>query len=116
MFGRSSGARFTTSASCAVNHHTKTPTFNEEIKIAVPLPLTERHHLFFAFYHVSVVHDSSKKSQVETPIGYSWLPLVIQGQELDDKVYDLMVAQATVYADNKILPPGYSQYFAAGVY
>eukprot|EP00041_Stephanoeca_diplocostata_P038322 m.1498353 g.1498353 ORF g.1498353 m.1498353 type:complete len:2221 (+) comp25203_c0_seq1:290-6952(+) len=115
MFGRSSGAKFVTSTACAVNYHTKTPTFAEEIKIAVPVPVTERHHLFFAFYHVSV-DDSSKRSQVETPVGYAWLPLLAHGQGQDDRMHELMVASASAtYGDGSILPVGYLQTAGAGM-
>lgn len=67
-FGRTIVYRFVTSVTTAVSYHNKAPTFAEEFKIALPLPLTDRHHVFFAFAHVAV-DDNSKKTTVETPIG-----------------------------------------------
>jgi hypothetical protein len=42
-----------------ITYHTKSPQFYDEVKILLPLNLSERHHLFFRFYHVSC---SSAKS------------------------------------------------------
>lgn len=93
IFGRSGTPRFVTSITTAVTYHSKTPTFAEEFKVTLPMPLTERHHAFFAFAHVAV-DDNSKKSTIETPIGYAWLPLARTDTALlDDQTFELMVAQ-----------------------
>lgn len=41
------------SHSTCVTYHNKTPQFYDEIKLLLPLNLTEKHHLLFKFYHVS---------------------------------------------------------------
>lgn len=62
----------------AVCHHQNNPEFYEEIKILLPTVLNEKQHLLFRFYHVSSSSLSNKKkegSNIDTPIGYSWLPI-----------------------------------------
>lgn len=44
---------FVSSYLTPVTHHNKTPQFYDEIKLLLPLNLTEKHHLLFKFYHVS---------------------------------------------------------------
>ena len=95
IFGKSSARCISSSATTAVSYHNKTPTFNEEVKIKVPAGLTDRHHVFFTFYHVAV--DDKKPSKTggeETIIGYSWLPLFQDGVSVADGNHDLMVAYA----------------------
>ncbi|XP_016979393.1 dedicator of cytokinesis protein 7 isoform X2 [Drosophila rhopaloa] len=81
IYGKSSCPRFSTEAFTAVNYHNKCPSFYDEIKIALPASIKQHHHLFFTIYHVSC----QKKPQdiqpsVETPIGYTWLPLLEDGK------------------------------------
>ncbi|KAL3847595.1 hypothetical protein ACJMK2_018498 [Sinanodonta woodiana] len=71
---------FTTVGSTAVPHHSSTPEYVEEIKVCLPPVLHERHHLLFRFYHISCEGSKSgfnrKKDGIETPVGFSWLPLM----------------------------------------
>uniref|UniRef100_A0A1I8B8U6 PH domain-containing protein n=1 Tax=Meloidogyne hapla TaxID=6305 RepID=A0A1I8B8U6_MELHA len=65
------------SYNCAVQYHEQWPYFNDEIKIQLPTALESTDHLLFTFSHVSVANALSGKQnneQIETPIGYSWLP------------------------------------------
>uniref|UniRef100_A0A8C2ZUK8 Dedicator of cytokinesis 8 n=1 Tax=Cyclopterus lumpus TaxID=8103 RepID=A0A8C2ZUK8_CYCLU len=54
----------------------RSPDFYEEVKLALPARLTERHHLLFTFYHISCQQKQNQSVSCETLIGYSWLPLV----------------------------------------
>lgn len=85
--------------SCPVLHHNATPTFYEEIKIKLPLNLTPQHHFLFSFLHISC--DIKKKECTtvqESPVGYSWLPLLNKGK-LNTEEQCLAVAAS--------LPSGY---------
>ncbi len=90
-----------------VTYHNKTPHFYDEIKILLPLNLTERHHILFKFYHVSCANAKSAELLVDTPldpnstlnsmhsvslnsnknvesfIGYAWLPIYKNGRLLN---------------------------------
>jgi hypothetical protein len=50
---------FCTSYSTSVTYHNKNPQFYDEIKILLPLNLTEKHHVLFKFYHVSCANAKS---------------------------------------------------------
>ena len=76
---------FTTCATCAVVHHSSTPDYNEEVKVALPTQLHDKHHLVFTFYHVSCdlpkvtssgKGGSRKAHSVESVVGYAWFPLL----------------------------------------
>lgn len=55
------------SYSTSITHHNKNPQFYDEIKILLPLNLTEKHHLLFKFYHVSCTNAKSRSS-INQPI------------------------------------------------
>ena len=60
-----------------VVYHNKTPQYHDEIKIKLPAILNEsnaNYHLLFTFYHVSC-QSNKDSNQLESIIGYSWLPL-----------------------------------------
>lgn len=48
----------------------RSPQFYDEIKIQLPLNITEGHHILFTFVHVSCKSGKSLQT-IETPIGYS---------------------------------------------
>jgi hypothetical protein len=59
------------------------------VKIALPIQLHEKHHILFRFYHVSCEGSKSnrssassmkKRDNIETPVGFAWLPLLSQGR------------------------------------
>jgi hypothetical protein len=62
-----------------VNYHNKVPAFYDEIKVQLPANLNQNHHILFTAYHVSCRADKTIDS-TETPVGYSWLPLLIDGR------------------------------------
>lgn len=76
IFGKSSGPEFIHEVYTPVTYHNKSPDFYEEVKIALPARLTERHHLLFTFFHISCQQKQNQSGNCETLIGYSWLPMV----------------------------------------
>ncbi|KAM9810327.1 dedicator of cytokinesis protein 8 [Neosynchiropus ocellatus] len=75
IFGKSSGPEFLREVYTPVTYHNKSPDFYEEVKMALPARLTERHHLLFTFYHISCQQKQNQSGSCETLIGYSWLPI-----------------------------------------
>ncbi|XP_046338287.2 dedicator of cytokinesis protein 9-like isoform X11 [Haliotis rufescens] len=108
IYGRPHTSVFTTEATTAVLHHNTTPEFTEEVKIALPTQLNEKHHLLLKLYHVSCeasktgpkTSSSSLKSKnnIEFPIGFAWLPLLGDGR--------ISVGERTIKVAVN-LPPGY---------
>ncbi|MEE6496621.1 hypothetical protein FKM82_002437 [Ascaphus truei] len=84
IYGKPGAALFTTRTYAVVLHHNQSPEFYDEIKIELPLHLHQKHHLLFTFYHVGCDINSkgtSKKHEnSETPVGYSWVPLLKDGR------------------------------------
>ncbi|XP_061585333.1 dedicator of cytokinesis protein 8 isoform X2 [Cololabis saira] len=77
IFGKSGGPEFLQEVYTPITYHNKSPDFYEEVKIALPARLTERHHLLFTFYHISCQQKQNQSGNCETLIGYSWLPIFI---------------------------------------
>ncbi|XP_055735377.1 dedicator of cytokinesis protein 10-like isoform X1 [Salvelinus fontinalis] len=102
IYGKPGGPVFTTAACSTVLHHSQNPDFYDEVKIELPTQLHEKHHLLFSFYHVTcdinAKTNSKKKEALETPVGYSWLPLLREGR-LASQDFNIPVACS--------LPPGY---------
>ncbi|KAM6965427.1 LOW QUALITY PROTEIN: dedicator of cytokinesis protein 8 [Aplochiton taeniatus] len=82
IFGKSNGAEFVDEVYTPVTYHNKqvdvdkSPDFYEEVKVALPARLTDRHHLLFTFYHISCQPRQNQPGGNETLIGYSWLPVL----------------------------------------
>uniref|UniRef100_A0A5G2QSS2 Dedicator of cytokinesis 9 n=1 Tax=Sus scrofa TaxID=9823 RepID=A0A5G2QSS2_PIG len=109
IYGRPGGPLFTRSAFAAVLHHHQNPEFYDEIKIELPTQLHEKHHLLFTFFHVSCDNSSkgsTKKKDVETQVGYSWLPLLKDGRVVTSEQHIPVSAN---------LPPGYLGYQELGM-
>ena len=64
IYGKSSSKAFMSETFVPVNFHSKTPTFHEEIKIALPLNLTKSHNILFTFIHVSCTAKKGKEEEV----------------------------------------------------
>ncbi|XP_052461583.1 dedicator of cytokinesis protein 9 isoform X4 [Carassius gibelio] len=105
IYGRPGGPLFCKKAFAAVLHHQQNPEFYEEFKIELPTQLTDRHHLLFTLYHISCDSNSKastkRREQVETQVGYAWLPLLKDGRVI-------MNEQQVAVAAN--LPSGYLSY------
>lgn len=59
------------SLASSVSDPLRSPDFYEEVKLALPARLTERHHLLFTFYHISCQQKQNQSGSCETTIGYS---------------------------------------------
>ncbi|XP_062985366.1 dedicator of cytokinesis protein 8 [Elgaria multicarinata webbii] len=105
IFGKSTGPEFVQEIYTPVTYHNKSPDFYEEVKIKLPAKLTEKHHLLFTFYHISC--QPKQGSCVETLLGYSWLPILLNDR-LQTGHYCLPVALDK-------LPSNYSMYSAEKV-
>jgi hypothetical protein len=55
---------FSNNYSTSIAHHNKNPQFYDEIKVLLPLNLTEKHHLLFKFYHVSCTNARSTSNSL----------------------------------------------------
>uniref|UniRef100_A0A669D656 Dedicator of cytokinesis 10 n=1 Tax=Oreochromis niloticus TaxID=8128 RepID=A0A669D656_ORENI len=102
IYGKPGGPVFTTTACSTVLHHSQSPDFYDEVKIELPTQLHEKHHLLFSFYHVTcdinAKTNSKRKETLETPVGYSWLPLLKEGR-VSTQEFNIPVSCN--------LPPGY---------
>ncbi|XP_028728324.1 dedicator of cytokinesis protein 6 isoform X1 [Peromyscus leucopus] len=78
IFGKSSCSEFAREAFTPVVYHNKSPEFYEEFKLRLPACVTENHHLFFTFYHVSC--QPRPGTALETPVGFTWIPLLQHGR------------------------------------
>jgi hypothetical protein len=63
------------SAVTQVSYHSKTPTFQDEVRVRLPLALTAQHHLVFTFWHVPCQVKGTEEEAALRPIGFSYLPL-----------------------------------------
>ncbi|CAJ0965905.1 unnamed protein product [Ranitomeya imitator] len=80
----------------------RTPDFYEEVKIKLPAKLTVKHHLLFTFYHISC--QQKLGTSVETVLGYSWLPILINDR-LQTGYYCLPVATEKLPANYSMHSP-----------
>jgi hypothetical protein len=90
IFGRSSCAAFSRQAIAQVVYHNKAPTFQDEVKIKLPTRLTDKLHLLFTFYNVSVQRPKKGEDELESPIGYAVLPLYENGKLPENNQGDLI--------------------------
>lgn len=81
IFGKSSCPEFSSEAYTIVNYHNKTPVFYDEFKILLPADLRQNHHILFTIFHISCQKKPLEEQKtVETPIGYTWLPILKDGR------------------------------------
>lgn len=62
-----------TEAYTLVSYHNRSPSFNEEFKIRLPIKLNKQTHILFTFIHVHTKNKSD--TPVDEVVGYTWLPL-----------------------------------------
>ncbi|XP_074057352.1 dedicator of cytokinesis protein 11 isoform X2 [Macrotis lagotis] len=102
IYGKPAGPVFVSNAFAIVSHHNQNPEFYDEIKIELPIHLHQKHHLLFTFYHISCEINTKgtakKQDTVETPVGFTWVPLLKDGRVIT------LEQQLPVSAN---LPPGY---------
>ncbi|KAG9398133.1 hypothetical protein AC1031_014933 [Aphanomyces cochlioides] len=110
-------ATLTTEAICDVTYHNKAPPFQDEIKIALPLPLSQEHSLVFTFYHVHCKKMPPGKLPMDI-VGRSVMPLLdSHGVLLPDGPHSLPVVtdgdakgtNAAFQCRSRILSSVYSQ-------
>ncbi|XP_075426230.1 dedicator of cytokinesis protein 10 isoform X4 [Ascaphus truei] len=102
IYGKPGGPLFATVAHSTILHHSQNPDFYDEVKIELPTQLHEKHHILFSFHHVTcdinAKANAKKKEALETPVGFSWLPL-LKNEQLTSQ--DHLIPVATC------LPPKY---------
>ncbi|KAI6183994.1 putative Dock-9 [Aphelenchoides bicaudatus] len=76
FFGKSCGSKMLSQVNTSIVYHNKTPQFVDEIKLELPVDLDDGHYLLFTFLHISC--KIKQTDVVETPIGYTWIPLYMQ--------------------------------------
>ncbi len=52
----------------------------------LPARLSDSHHLLFTFFHISCQRKDTTQP-IETPIGYTWLPLLRDGRLVTGRVF-----------------------------
>lgn len=106
-----SSSDFVSRLTTNILHHNTTPDFYDEIKILLPLMLTDKSHLLFTLNHVSCSSSISSKKEhlppVETPVGYSWIQVYPQRGRL--------TVQESVLPVAAHLPAGYLSYKPLGL-
>ncbi|XP_056378742.1 dedicator of cytokinesis protein 8 isoform X2 [Hyla sarda] len=102
IYGKSNGPEFLEEVCTAVTYHNKAPDFYDEVKIKLPAKLTAKHHLLFTFYHISC--QQKLGNPVETVLGYSWLPIVMNDR-LQTGHYCLPVATEKMPANYSMHSP-----------
>ncbi|KAJ8040484.1 Dedicator of cytokinesis protein 7 [Holothuria leucospilota] len=104
IYAKSSTSLYKRFAYTSVTYHSRSPEFYEEIKIKLPADLKDTHHLLFTFYHISC-QKKQDNTPVETPIGYTWLPL-LKNHRLQTGDFSLPVAiDHPMVKDYSKLPP-----------
>eukprot|EP01117_Protostelium_nocturnum_P018478 TRINITY_DN7737_c0_g1_i3.p1 TRINITY_DN7737_c0_g1~~TRINITY_DN7737_c0_g1_i3.p1 ORF type:complete len:1870 (-),score=707.33 TRINITY_DN7737_c0_g1_i3:192-5801(-) len=74
----------------SVTYHNKKPKFLDEVKIKLPPIISEKHHLFFTFYHIQCDTKKAKKEE-KAEIGFAFIPLLKSGVIMDDGLHSLPV-------------------------
>ncbi|KDO33333.1 hypothetical protein SPRG_02141 [Saprolegnia parasitica CBS 223.65] len=91
VFYNSHALSLSTEARCHVSYHAKTPSFEDEIKLALPAALTPSHSLRFSFYQVHCKKMPPGKASMDL-FGLAHLPLLDKdGVVLDDMPHSLTV-------------------------
>ncbi|XP_072936312.1 dedicator of cytokinesis protein 9 [Epargyreus clarus] len=88
IYGRTG---MTTQYRCSVLHHNANPTWCDEAKVRLPATITSQHHLLFTFHHISCDLAKKNDTNVETCIGYAWVPL-LKSDKLVDEIVSLPIA------------------------
>ncbi|OQR91714.1 hypothetical protein ACHHYP_04445 [Achlya hypogyna] len=87
-----SGPTLATEALCHVSYHTKTPAFEDELKLALPGQLQASHKLLFSFYQVHCKKLPAGKLPMDL-VATATLPLLdMDGVVLQDAAHAISVA------------------------
>jgi hypothetical protein len=100
VFGQALAPALDRSARTTVEYHNRKPRFVDEIKIALPPDVGERHHLLFSFYHVAAdVRKLKKGGDTAVLVGQCAVPLLSGRSLLSGEPFSVPVATQ--------LPPNY---------
>jgi dedicator of cytokinesis protein 6/7/8 len=91
IYGKSSCPQFQNEMFTIVNYHNRTPIFYDEIKVQLPSNLNQNHHILFTVYHVSCRADKTVQHSTETPVGWTWIPLVLEDGRLNIGEFNLPI-------------------------
>ncbi|XP_056628526.1 dedicator of cytokinesis protein 8 isoform X1 [Triplophysa dalaica] len=113
IYGKSSGPEFLQEVYSPVTYHNRSPDFYDEVKIRMPARLTKKHHLLFTFFHISCQQKQNQTGNLETLIGYSWLPIwnndrLQTGQQCLPIVLDKLPLNYSMHSPEKLpaqVPP-----------
>lgn len=111
IHGASNNPNFVTSWTTTVDLGEKSPLFFDEIKIALPVKLTETFHLYFQVYAINHKVVDPKKNKhadlkAETLIGTAWMPLFKDNKFANDSTYTVAI-QPVMDATTGPVPAGY---------
>lgn len=109
IHGASHSPNFVTSWTTTVDLDEKSPLFFDEVKIALPVRLTDTFHLYFQIYAINPKAIDPKKNKhselkVETLIGTAWVPLFRDNKFFKDGTYTIGVQPVM---DTGAPPAGY---------
>jgi len=80
IYGTSSCEKISNLGWAPVSANNKTPLFQEEFKFRLPETLTEKHHILFTFYHVSIKPPkNNKEDKLLHFLGHAILPVWTKG-------------------------------------
>eukprot|EP00055_Hartaetosiga_balthica_P016741 m.107051 g.107051 ORF g.107051 m.107051 type:complete len:2103 (-) comp9168_c1_seq1:222-6530(-) len=104
IFGYSHTSKIRSHAVASVLYHTKTPSFIDEVKVAVPPSANPNLHVLFSFYHLSVKEKKKAKNML-TPIGHAFIPIPSLLAECTQEISLPIVA--ALHNDLETLGPNY---------
>ena len=53
----------------------------------LPSNLTDHHYILFTFFHISCKGQVKEGEKLETPVGYTWIPLLDKGSLATGEIY-----------------------------
>ncbi|EGC35654.1 hypothetical protein DICPUDRAFT_151994 [Dictyostelium purpureum] len=92
IYGKSKNQAFVNKAYTQVTYHSKSPVFNDEVKIRLPLSPSPSLHILFTFYHIACQKSSDKSDLVDHPVAYGVLPIIQFGKLIGDEVFNIPLA------------------------
>ena len=109
IHGASNNPTFINSWTTTVDLDEKSPLFFDEIKIALPVRMTDTFHLYFQVYAINPKVVDPKKNKhhdlkAETLIGTAWVPLFKDNKFFKDGTYNVAVQPVM---DTGAAPAGY---------
>jgi dedicator of cytokinesis protein 6/7/8 len=87
-FNRTGGApSLSDKAISSVQYHERSPVFQDEVKLSLPLIITSKHNLVFTFFHVACKPDGEEGNEdLLTPVGHAFMPLLFRGRFVEKDI------------------------------